>query len=113
MRKDDNTGRVPPRPRQKPSFDEPIRRWANLPITKDKAVELVDLITRREDSESLDALMQLICGLMPYPPSDDKHDLDERFLAGRAALWHAFADTKRAGNELGAYVVHLKCAEWE
>ena len=111
MRKDDNT-RTPPAGRE-PSFDEPIRRWANIPITQDRARELVDLITRRADSESLDALIELICGLMPYTPSDDKYVLDERFLAGQAALWHAFADTKRAGNELGAYVVGLRCAVWE
>ncbi|HEY0101631.1 MAG TPA: hypothetical protein VGB76_22080 [Pyrinomonadaceae bacterium] len=49
-------------------FDEPLRQWANLTVTQDRAKELVDLITRREDSESLDALLELICGLMPYPP---------------------------------------------
>ncbi|HJR06484.1 MAG TPA: hypothetical protein VJ842_04430 [Pyrinomonadaceae bacterium] len=111
MRKDDNT-RTPPA-RREPSFDEPIRHWSTLTITQDRARELVDLITRREDSESRDALIELICGLAPYTPSDDKYVLDERFLAGRAALWHAFADTKRAGNDLGAYVVGLKCAVWE
>jgi hypothetical protein len=113
MRKDDNTRTPAARLRREPSFDEPIQQWANLPITPDRARELVDLITRREDTDSLDALIELICGLMPCTPPDDKYVLDERFLAGRAALWHAFADTTRAGNELGAYVVHLKCAEWE
>jgi hypothetical protein len=39
--------------------------------------------------------------------------LDERFLAGHAALMHAFTDTTRASNNLGAYVVGLKCAQWE
>jgi hypothetical protein len=113
MRKDNSTGAAPVRPRREPSFEEPVRHWANLPITQERARELVDVITRREDRESLDALMELICGLMPHTPSDDQDDLDERFLAGRAALWHAFADTTRAGNDLGAYVVGLKCAEWE
>ncbi|HJR06467.1 MAG TPA: hypothetical protein VJ842_04345 [Pyrinomonadaceae bacterium] len=113
MRKDDNTRTPPARQQQQPNFDEPLRQWANLPVTKDKAVELVDLITRREDSESLDALIELICGLMPHPLSDDKYILDERFLAGLTALMHAFTLTHRAENELGAYVVHLKCAEWE
>jgi hypothetical protein len=113
MRKDDSTRTPAVRQRPEPSFDEPIRHWANLPITQDRARELVDLITRREDSESLDALIELICGVMPHTPSDDKYILDERFLAGRAALWHAFADTRRAGNDLGAYVVGLKCAVWE
>ena len=113
MRKDDSTRTPAARQRQEPSFEEPIRQWANLPITPDRARELVDLITRREDSQSLDALIELICGVMPNTPSDDKYILDERFLAGRAALWHAFADTTRAGNDLGAYVVGLKCAEWE
>jgi hypothetical protein len=74
---------------------------------------LVDLITRREDSESRDALIQLICGLTPDIPSDDKDILDERSVAGRAALMHAFTETRRAGNALGAYVVELKCGEWE
>jgi hypothetical protein len=74
---------------------------------------LVDLITRREDNESLDALIELICGLTPDIPADDREVLDERSLAGHAALMHAFTDTRRAGNALGAYVVGLKCAEWE
>ena len=113
MRKDNNTGRVPSRPRREPSFEEPLRHWANLPITQDRARDLVDLITRREDRESLDALIELICGVMPNAPADDQHVLDERWLAGRAALWHAFADTTRARNDLSAYVVGLKCAEWE
>jgi hypothetical protein len=99
--------------RREPSFEEPIRHWANLPITQDRARELVDVITRREDRDALDALMELICGVMPYTLADDKNDLDERFLAGHAALWHAFKDTTRAGNDLGAYVVGLKCAAWE
>jgi hypothetical protein len=74
---------------------------------------LVDVITRREDSESRDALIQLICGLTPHMLSDDKYVLDERGLAGQAALMHAFIDTRRAHNALGAYVVELKCGEWE
>ena len=113
MRKDDSTGAPPARARRETSRDEPIRQWANLPVTRERACELVDLITRREDGEGRDALIELICGLMPCAPSDDKHVLDERFLAGRAALMHAFADTRRAGNELGAYVVGLRCAVWE
>lgn len=113
MRKDDSTRTPPVRQRQEPSFDEPIRRWSTLTITQERACQLVDLITRREDSESLDALIQLICGLTPFTPSDDKHILDERFLAGQAALMHAFTDTRRGHNELGAYAVHLRCAEWE
>ncbi len=113
MRKDNSTRTPSASRRREPSFDEPIRHWANLTITQDRARELVDLITRREDRDSLDALMELICGVMPHTPSDDKFILDERFLAGRAALWHAFADTARASNDLGAYVVGLKCAQWE
>jgi hypothetical protein len=113
MRRDNNTHTPPARPQQEPSFNEPIRHWANLPITPDRARDLVDLITRREDRESRNALIMLICGLAPYPLSDDKEILDERWLAGQAALMHAFTDTTRAGNELGAYVVGLKCAEWE
>jgi hypothetical protein len=74
---------------------------------------LVDVITRREDRDALDALMELICGVMPNVPSDNTDILDERSLAGHAALWHAFKDTTRASNDLGAYVVGLKCAAWE
>lgn len=113
MRRDNSTRTPPVRARQGPDFDEPIRRWATLPVTQERACELVDLITRREDSDSLDALIELIYGLTPHTPSDDKFVLDERFLAGRAALMHAFTDTRRAGNALGAYAVGLKCAEWE
>ncbi|HEY1402524.1 MAG TPA: hypothetical protein VGB05_00205 [Pyrinomonadaceae bacterium] len=113
MRRDNNTRTPPARPRHEPDFDEPIRRWSTLPITGEKACELVDLITRREDSEGLSALIELICALTPDTSSDDKYVLDERFLAGHAALMRAFTDTTRAGNALGAYVVGLKCAEWE
>jgi hypothetical protein len=113
MRRDNNTQTAPARPRREPDFGEPIRRWSTLPVSEERACELVDLIRRREDSESLEALIELICGLTPHMPSDDKDILDERFLAGRAALMHAFTDTARAVNELGAYVVELKCAEWE
>ena len=113
MRKNNSTRTPLARPRREPSFDEPIRHWANLPIKPDRARELVDLIKRREDSEGLDALIELICGVMPNIPSDNTEILDERSLAGHAALWHAFADTTRAGNDLGAYVVSLKCAQWE
>jgi hypothetical protein len=113
MQKNDNTRTAHGHARREPDFDEPIRRWSTLPISGEKACELVDLITRREDSESLEALIQLICGLTPHTPTDDKYILDERFLAGQAALMHAFNDTRRAGNALGAYVVELKCGEWE
>jgi hypothetical protein len=113
MRKNNSTRTPHPPQQQEPGFNEPIRRWSNLPVSRERACELVDLITRREDSESLDALIELICGLMPYTPSDDKYILDERFLAGRAALMHAFTDTTRVGNELGAYIVELKCGQWE
>jgi hypothetical protein len=74
---------------------------------------LVDELTRYESDDATDALLELICGLMPAPLSDDKYALDERRLAGLSALTHAFILTKRAGNELGAYVVNLRCAEWE
>ena len=113
MRKDNSTRTPPARQRPQTSFDEPLRQWINLPVAQDRAKELVDLITRREDSESLDALIELICGLMPHPLSDDQDTTDERFLAGLTALMHAFTLTHRAVNELGAYVVHLRCAEWE
>jgi len=113
MRKDDNTHTPPVRRRREQDGLEPLRQWSNLPVTQERACELVDLITRREDSESRDALIELICGLTPHIPSDDKDILDERSLAGQAALMHAFTDTTRALNELGAYAVHLKCARWE
>jgi hypothetical protein len=105
----------PPRARQprEPHDDEPLRRWINLPVTAERACELVDLLTRYDDGDIKDALIELICGLMPHSLSDDKHILDERSLAGTAALMRVFADTHRAENELGAYVVQLKCGEWE
>jgi hypothetical protein len=112
MRRDNNTASAPARQPHKPHFDEPIRRWVNLPVTEERARELVDLLMRYNDGDIKDALIELICGLMPHPPSDDKHILDERFLAGSAALMHAFTETRRAGNELGAYVVQLKCGVW-
>jgi hypothetical protein len=113
MRKDNSTRTPPVRARREPDFDEPMRRWSTLPITREKACQLVDMLTRYADGRLTDALIELICGLTPHPPTDDKDILDERFLAGQAALMHAFNDTTRAGNELGAYVVGLKCAEWE
>ncbi len=80
MRKDNSTRTTPARPRQEPSFDEPIRRWSTLTITPERACELVDLITRREDSESLDALIALICGLAPR---DEVNQLTCPFLRDR------------------------------
>ena len=113
MRKDDSTGASPERPRGEPRRHEPIRQWTNLPMTQERARELVDELTRHESDEGTDALLELICGLMPAPLSDDKYALDERRLAGLSALTHAFTLTKRAGNELAEYVVNLRCAGWE
>ncbi|HKP72176.1 MAG TPA: hypothetical protein VJT82_04505 [Pyrinomonadaceae bacterium] len=113
MRKDDSTGVSHARPRREPSFDEPIRHWSNPPITQDRARELVDVFARYDDGDMVDALLQLICGLSPPPVPDDKQDLDERRLAGTAALERAFTYTRRAHNELGAYLVELKCGVWE
>ena len=113
MRKDDSTGASHVGAWREPSFEEPIRRCVNLPVTEERARELLELITKYGYGAVTDALIELICGLTPNTPTDDKHALDERFLAGSAALMHAFIDTRRAGNELGAYVVGLKCARWE
>jgi hypothetical protein len=113
MLKNDSTRETRARQPHDPDFDEPIRRWSSLPVTQERACELVDLLTKYDDSDVTDALIQLICGLTPHIPSDDKHILDERFLAGLAALARAFSYTRRAGNELGAYVVRLKCGQWE
>ena len=113
MRKDDSTGASPAPSRRETSRHEPFRQWSTLPITQQRARELVDELTRHESDAGTDALLELICGLTPYPPSDDKHVLDERFLAGRSALIHTFTLTKRAANDLGAYVVGLGCAGWE
>jgi hypothetical protein len=112
MLKNDSTRTPHARPRREPRYDEPIKQWINLLATQERACELVDLLTRHDDGDIKDALIELICGLMPHPLSDDKYTLDERSLAGSAALMHAFTGTHRAGNELGAYVVQLKCAEW-
>jgi hypothetical protein len=113
MLKNHSTRTPPARQPREPHDDEPIRRWINLPVTTWRACELVDLLTSYDDGDLKDALIELICGLMPNPLADDKHTLDERNLAGSAALMRAFADTRRGGNELGAYVVRLKCARWE
>ena len=113
MQKNNSTAAPHARQQREPDFDEPMRRWSTVPVSKERACELVDMITRREDSESRDALIQLICGLTPHMLFDDRYILDERFLAGQAALMHVFTDTRRAHNELGAYVVELKCGQWE
>lgn len=60
MRKDNGTHTSPVRPRGEPSFDEPIRHWSTLPVTVERVCQLVELITRRENSESLEALIELI-----------------------------------------------------
>jgi hypothetical protein len=113
MRKDNSTSRIPARPRQEPDFDEPLRRWSTLPVSEERASELVDAFTRYDDGDRIDALIQLICGLAPPPTTDEQEDLDNRRLAGTAALARAFTYTRRAHNELGAYVVELKCGQWE
>jgi hypothetical protein len=113
MRKDNTTRTSPARPRQEPDFDEPIRRWSTLPVSEERASELVDAFTRYDDGDMIDALIQLICGLAPPPTTDEQEDLDNRRLAGTAALARAFTYTRRAHNELGAYIVELECGEWE
>src|ERR1700750_242510 len=113
MLKNDSTATPPARQPREPYNDEPLRHWINLPVTNWRACELIDLLTKYDDGEITDALIELICGLMPNPLADDKHTLNERFLAGSAALMRAFADTHRAENELGAYVVQLRCARWK
>ncbi|MDX6270000.1 MAG: hypothetical protein QOD28_1223 [Acidobacteriota bacterium] len=112
MRKDNNTRTAPARARREPDFDEPLRRWSTLPLTQERASELVDAFTRYDDGDMIDALIQLICGLAPPPAPDELEDLDERRLAGTAALERAFTYTRRAHNELGAYVVELKSGQW-
>jgi hypothetical protein len=113
MRKNNSTRTTHTRQQREPDFDEPIRRWSTLPVSQERASELVDAFTRYDDGDMIDALIQLICGLAPPPKPDDIKDLDERRLAGTAALERAFTYTRRAHNELGAYVVELKCGEWQ
>jgi hypothetical protein len=113
MRKDNNTRTPHARRQPEPDFDEPIRRWSTLPISQERAGELVDAFTQYDDGEMMDALIQLICGLAPPPKTDEQEDLDARRLAGTAALVRAFTYTRRAHNELGAYIMELKCGEWE
>ncbi len=113
MLKNDSTRAARARQRREPSFDEPLRRWSTLPVSEERARELVDAFTRYDDGDMIDALIQLICGLAPPPAPDEQQDLDERRLAGTAALERAFTYTRRAHNELGAYVVELRCAKWE
>jgi hypothetical protein len=112
MLKNNSTTTPPARQPRELHYAEPLRQWINLPVSTERACQLVDLLTRRIDSEATDALIELICGLMPNPLADDKQNLDERFLSGSVALMHAFTDTHRAENELGAYVVQLNCARW-
>jgi hypothetical protein len=113
MRKDNSTRTPPARAQREPDFDEPIRRWSTLPVSEERARQLVDAFTRYDDGDMMDALIQLICGLAPPPAPDEQEDLDERRLAGTAALERAFTYTRRAHNELGAYVVELKSGEWQ
>lgn len=49
---------------------------------------------------------------LPCVSPEGGQALDARRQAGHAALAHAFAETSRAANELGAYVVGLRHAEW-
>ncbi|HYG10355.1 MAG TPA: hypothetical protein VD835_10430 [Pyrinomonadaceae bacterium] len=113
MRKNNNMPAPSARVRREPDFDEPLRRWSTLPVSQERARELVDAFTRYDDGDMIDALIRLICGLAPPPAPDELEDLDERRLAGTAALERAFTYTRRAHNELGAYVVELKCGQWE
>jgi hypothetical protein len=114
MRKDDNTRTPPVRPRREQDGLEPLRQWSNLPVTEEKATELIDEITRYNTEYVAVPLIELICGLMPSTYSDeDLQDMDQRRVAAFAALTRAFTLTRRAHNELGAYVVELKCAQWE
>ena len=94
MRKNNSTRTPTARPRREPDFDEPVRRWSTLPLTEDRASELVDAFTRYDDGVMIDALIQLICGLAPPPAPDELQDLDERRLAGTAALSRAFTHTR-------------------
>jgi len=43
MRKDNSTRTPPVSAQREPYFDEPIRRWSTLPVTQERACELVDL----------------------------------------------------------------------
>lgn len=113
MRKDDSTRMPPVRPRREQDGLEPLRQWSNLPVSEERAEELIDEITRYGAEYVAVPLIELICGLMPSTYSDNIQDLDQRRVAGSAALTHAFTLTRRAHNELGAYVVELKCAQWE
>ncbi|HEX8634688.1 MAG TPA: hypothetical protein VF703_11125 [Pyrinomonadaceae bacterium] len=113
MRKDDSTQTPPVRPRREQDGLEPLRQWSNLPVSEERAAELIDEITRYGAEYVAVPLIELICGLMPSTYSDNIQDLDQRRVAGSAALTHAFALTRRAHNELGAYVVELNCAQWE
>lgn len=94
MREDNSTRTAPARPRREPDFDEPLRRWSTLPVTEERGRELVDAFTRYDDGDMIDALIQLICGLAPPPAPDELQDLDERRLAGTAALVQAFTYTR-------------------
>jgi len=72
MRKNNNTRTPHARQQQEPDFDEPLRRWSTLPVSQERARELVDAFTRYDDGDMIDALIRLICGLAPPPAPDEQ-----------------------------------------
>jgi hypothetical protein len=113
MRKDNSTSTLQVRQRRDSNELEPSRKWSTLPISEEKAIELLDEILRYEAQYVAEPLLELICGIAPSPVYDNNDDLVKRDLAGLAALTHTFNETRRARNELGAYLVQLKSAQWE
>jgi hypothetical protein len=113
MRKDNSMNAPPVRQRRDADELEPIRQWSTLPITEEKAKELIDEITRYAAEYVSIPLIELICGLTPSLSYDNSDDLNQRNLVGLAALTYTFTQTRRATNELGAYLVELKCGQWE
>ncbi|MCA1567036.1 MAG: hypothetical protein LC803_15575 [Acidobacteria bacterium] len=72
MRKDNSTRTPHARRQREPDFDEPLRRWSTLPVSQERASELVDAFTRYDDGDMIDALIQLVCGLAPHPRPTSK-----------------------------------------
>jgi hypothetical protein len=112
MRQKYNTKALPP-PESRPVSEfirEPVKEWSTLPITEERAQELVDLLTDDLNDHTTDAIIELIAGIMPQASPDDETESDrwQRFIAGSAAILHAFRHSSRCQNALGDHIIHLK-----
>ncbi|MBD0370293.1 MAG: hypothetical protein ICV60_05620 [Pyrinomonadaceae bacterium] len=112
MQNDDSTKRAAIRQNRESFHNEPVRYWSTTPISEERAREIVSLLTNYDSDHVTDALIELICGLMPEC-GESEDTLNDRYAAGIAALFQAFTYTTRSHNEVGEYIVHLKVANWK